>query len=114
MIEGVECDVVCTGRFYDFLEKRRGKWGMVLRQPIYERDRLNPVDPTTAPKLDKAQLARFPVGYRHLAYLQSKIGYKVKPNMPGIDGPVVTSLYASGAEWLKGKKLNTGWVNLGL
>ena len=39
------CDVVCTGRFYDFLEQRDGRWGIVLRQPIYERDRLDPIDP---------------------------------------------------------------------
>ena len=36
-VEGVLCDVLCTGRFYDFLEKREGRWGIVLRQPIYER-----------------------------------------------------------------------------
>jgi hypothetical protein len=24
-VEGVVCDVVCTGRFYDFLEKRAGR-----------------------------------------------------------------------------------------
>ena len=39
------CDVVCTGRFYDFFERRDGRWGLVLRQPIYEKDRLDPVDP---------------------------------------------------------------------
>ena len=44
-VHGVECDVVCTGRFYDFLERRDGRWGIVLRQPIYEKDRLDPVDP---------------------------------------------------------------------
>ena len=44
-VESVLCDVVCTGRFYDFLEKRKGRWGMVLRQPIYEKDRIDPVDP---------------------------------------------------------------------
>src|SRR5262249_7742645 len=27
-IEGVACDVVCSGRFYDFLEKREGRWGI--------------------------------------------------------------------------------------
>ena len=43
-VEGVECDVVCTGRFYDFLERRDGSVGhLVLRQPIYEIDRLTPV-----------------------------------------------------------------------
>ncbi len=72
IVDGVLCDVVCTGRFYDFLEKRKGKWGMVLRQPIYERDRLNPVDPTQTPKLDQTLLASFPEGYRHLAYLQTQ------------------------------------------
>src|SRR5436190_17245625 len=29
-IHGVRCDVVCTGRFFDFLEKRDGQWGIVL------------------------------------------------------------------------------------
>jgi hypothetical protein len=104
-VEKALCDVVCTGRFYDFLEKRKGKWGLVLRQPIYEQDRLNPVDPTDAPKLDEKLLLRFPVGYRHLAYLQTQIGYKVKPDMPGLDGPDVEALYERGETWLKGKDL---------
>ena len=47
-VEDVECDVVCTGRFVDFLEKR-DRWGIVLRQPIYESDRIIPVDPASPP-----------------------------------------------------------------
>ena len=70
--DGVLCDVVCTGRFYDFLEKRDGRWGFVLRQPIYEKDRLDPVDPPAKLSLDPEMLARFPEGYRHLAYLQTQ------------------------------------------
>ena len=103
-VDGVICDVVCTGRFYDFLEKRRGRWGIVLRRLIYEKDRIDPVDPSAVLKLDQSLLARFPIGYRHLAYLQTKIGYKVKEDMPGLDGPEVAALYALGAEWLKGKR----------
>ena len=102
-VDGVLADVVCTGRFYDFLEKRKDRWGVVLRQPIYEKDRLDPVEPGTAPKLDKKLLAGFPEGYRHLAYLQSRIGYKIKPDMPGLDGPAVEALYRRGAAWLSGK-----------
>jgi hypothetical protein len=105
LVEGVECDVVCTGRFYDFLEKRNGKWGMVLRQPIYEKDRLDPVDPALVPKLDRALLMEFPVGYRHLAYLQTGIGYTVKRDMPGLKGPEVEALYARGQRWLAGEAL---------
>jgi hypothetical protein len=36
---GVLCDIVCTGRFYDFFERREGRWGLVLRQPIYEQSK---------------------------------------------------------------------------
>ena len=43
-VHDVECDVVCTGRFYDFLEKVGDNWNMMLRQPIYEKDRMDPVD----------------------------------------------------------------------
>jgi hypothetical protein len=104
-VEGVICDVVCTGRFYDFFEKRGGRWGLVLRQPIYEKDRLDPVDPAAKLELDQKLLKSFPEGYRHLAYLQTRIGYKVKPDMPGIDGPELEALYARGARWLKGEPL---------
>ncbi len=104
-VEGVLCDVVCTGRFYDLLEKRRGRWGLVLRRLAYEKDRLDPVAPGARVALDKALLAQFPEGYRHLAYLQTRIGYKVKRDMPGLDGPELDALYAQGAAWLTGKKL---------
>ena len=101
-VDGVLCDVVCTGRFYDFLERRDGAWGIVLRQPIYEKDRLDPVDPSARLELDGALLERFPAGYRHLAYAQTRIGFDVKPDMPGLTGPEVEALYARGARWLDG------------
>jgi hypothetical protein len=104
-VEGVICDVVCTGRFYDFFAHREGRWGLVLRQPIYEKDRLDPVDQSAKLELDKELLARFPEGYRHLAYLQTRIGYQVKPDMPGIEGEELDKLYARGATWLEGKPL---------
>ncbi len=104
-VEGVTCDVVCTGRFYDFLEKRNNRCGIVLRQPIYEKDRIDPVSPAAKLELDAALLARFPEGYRHLAYMQTRIGYTVKPDMPGLKGKEVEQLYGRGAAWLRGAKL---------
>jgi len=103
-VDGVLCDVVCTGRFYDFFEKR-DRWGLVLRQPIYEKDRLDPLDPAAKLSLDKDLLARFPEGYRHLAYLQTRIGYTVKPDMPGLDGSEAETLYKRGKRWLRGEAL---------
>jgi hypothetical protein len=105
-VEGVECDVVCTGRFVDFLERRDDSWGIVLRQPIYESDRIIPVDPSNPPQLDRTLLESFPVGYRHLAYLQTRNGFAVKPDMPGLTGPEVEALYASCTTWLSGENLD--------
>jgi len=102
-IDGVTCDVLCTGRFYDFFEQRDGAWGLVLRQPIYEKDRLDVLDPGAELRLDTAALSQFPEGYRHLAYLQSKLGYNVKRDMPTLRGPEVQRLYARGAAWLSGR-----------
>lgn len=103
LVDEVLVDVTCTGRFYDFHEKRAGRWGMVRRQPIYEKDRMDPVTPGAVLQLDPSLLEQFPEGYRHLAYLQSRIGYKVaKGGLPGLRGPEVAQLYADGAAWLAG------------
>jgi hypothetical protein len=102
-VHDVLCDVVCTGRFYDFFEKRAGRWGMVRRQPIYEKDRIDAVDPAASLVLDQDLLNRFPEGYKHLAYLQTQVGYKVKESgMPGLKGAEVEQLYAEGKAWLEG------------
>jgi len=105
VVHDVLVDVVCTGRFYDFIERRNGKWGFVLRQPIYEKDRMDPVDPSATVKLDQTLLMSFPEGYRHLAYLQSQIGYPIKKDMPGLKGEMVEKLYARGKQWLNGGAL---------
>ena len=105
LVEGVPCDIVCTGRFYDFVVKHLGEWTLLHRQPIYEKDRIDPLDPAATPRLDAARLATFPEGYRHLAYIQTGIGYKVKLDMPMLKGPVVEALYRRGARWLAGGEL---------
>jgi hypothetical protein len=104
-VDGVPCDVVCTGRFYDFFEERDERWAIVLRQPIYEKDRMDPIDPNATLELDAALLAEFPEGYRHLAYAQTKIGFTVKRDMPMLKGSEVERLYADGAAWLAGNAL---------
>src|SRR5690606_2803179 len=101
-VDGVTVDAVCTGRFYDFFERRQGRWAIVRRQPIYEKDRLDPVDPAAKLELDAALLASFPEGYKHLGYLQTKAGFKVKLGLPGVRGPEVAKLYAEGRAWLAG------------
>jgi hypothetical protein len=104
VIDGILVDAICMGRFYDFMEKRDNRWGIVRRQPIYEKDRLEPVDPNAKLRLDEKILSQFPEGYCHLAYLQLKLGFKVKGGLPGLRGPEVEKLYQEGKAWLLGSE----------
>jgi SnoaL-like domain len=99
-VDDVLCDAVCIARFYDFFERRESHWRIVERQPIYERDRLDPVQPATQLHLDGALLARFPEGYRHLAYAQTKNGLDIRTDLPCLRGEATERLYARGREWL--------------
>ena len=101
--EGELVDVVCTGRFYDFFEKRENRWAIVRRQPIYEKDRMDPVSPSARMLLDEKLLNSFPEGYRHLAYLQTQLGFKIKRDLPQLKGPEVETLYRQGKAWLDGR-----------
>jgi hypothetical protein len=103
-VHGVEVDVTCLGRFYDFWRKSEGRWELVRRQPIYEKDWMIPVRPDETVALDPDKLARFPVGYRNLGYLQTEAGFPVKLTMPGLKGPEVARLYAEGEAWLVGSE----------
>jgi len=104
-LDGLAVDVVCTGRFYDFFEQRSGRWAIVRRQPIYEKDRMDPLDPAARLQLDRALLESFPEGYRHLAYLQTRLGFSIKPDLPQLKGPQVERLYRQGQAWLGGAKI---------
>jgi len=108
-IDGVPVDITCVGRFYDFFENRAGRWAIVRRQPIYEKDRLDPVHPSARVTLDQDLLSRFPEGYRHLAYAQVKSGFTVKDGLPGSYGAALERLYAEGRAWLAGA--SSPWLN---
>ena len=104
-VDGVLCDVVCTGRFYDFFEKRDGRWGIVLRQPIYEKDRLDPVDPSA--KLDArpgpARALSRRLSPPRLPADQDRLQGEARH--AGLEGPEVEALYKRGEKWLSGAAL---------
>ncbi|MBI3052900.1 MAG: nuclear transport factor 2 family protein [Betaproteobacteria bacterium] len=97
MLDGVEVDVTNYGRTYDrFVKEQDGVWRIRERVPIYEKDRLDPVDPAAILKLD-------PASYRHLAYLQSLEGATITPDLPVPNSESLKKLYAAGSAWLAGK-----------
>jgi SnoaL-like domain len=105
-VEGVSCDVTCIGVNFDFMERRAGRWGLVLRQPVYERDFIVPANPGETVALNPEIMARRPDGYQRLAYLQEGLGYTIKPDMPTEVGPEREALAAAAAAWLDGEPLS--------
>ena len=104
IVEGILCDATCFARQYDLWEKRDGKWGLVYRETIAEKDRIDPVNSSETLELDQALLEQFPAEYRHLAYMQTKAGYDVNKDCPRMSGgKSLEALYKKGEDWLAGK-----------
>ena len=97
----VEVDVSCYARSYDRFVRAAGAWRIERREMIYEKDRLDPVDPAARMVLDQAALARYPGGYRHLAYLQAAGGARITPELPVPGSEALRRLYAEGEKWLR-------------
>ena len=102
VLQGVEVDVTCHGRSYDRFVRWQGAWRIARREMIYEKDRMDPVDPSAALKLDAAELARYPAGYRHLATLQASGGQTITPDLPIPGSDALARLYEEGERWLRG------------
>ena len=101
-LQGTEVDVTCYGRSYDRFVRADGAWRIGRRDMIYEKDRMDAVDPAARLTLDHAQLARHPAGYRHLAYLQAAGGASITPDLPTPGSEALARLYAESERWLKG------------
>ena len=102
-IDGVVCDVTNYARHSDLWEKREGRWGLVCRETICDKDRIDPVDVNQRITLDEALLSRFPREYMHLAYLQTKAGYTVNPDVPRPSGGAsLEAVYRRAEKWLAG------------
>ena len=100
MLAAVEVDVTCYGRFYDRFVKSDGQWRIQQRMVIYEKDRMDVLDPGVTIQLDHEELVKRPEGYRHLAYLQSHSGASITPDLPTPNSAALTRMYAEGEAWL--------------
>ena len=101
-LDGTVCDVTCFARHLDRWEKRDGLWGLLLRETIFDRDRLDPVVPGATPTLDLELLMSFPEQYRHLGYLQTKLGFPISRDIPRLHSAAGDALLAEGRRWLEG------------
>ena len=96
----IHVDVTCYGRFVDLFENHTSKWRICKRVPIYEKDRMDPVNPAEQLEIDDEVLSQFSEGYRHLAYVQSRAGANVTKGLIEPGSVEEKDLYREGAEWL--------------
>lgn len=99
-INGTACDVAARARHLDRWEKRDGRWGLLDRKTIFDRDRLYTVDPNATVELDESVLESFPTAYQHLAYVQSSLGFSVRSDLPHLHSEAAAALLRAGEEWL--------------
>lgn len=104
-IEGVPTDLTSYGRFLDRIEKRGGEWRMVERATLYEKDRLDPVEPSPAfdALMAKADAAKYPAPYRYMGYRVNAAGRSLAEPVHHDRRPETEALKARYAEWLAGK-----------
>ena len=61
---------------------------------------MDTVEPNATLQLEAELLNAFPVGYRHLAYLQTQMGFDVSKTLPGTRGPEIDALEERMTNWL--------------
>jgi SnoaL-like domain len=102
----IDVDLTSCSRFLDRLERHAGGWLIAERAAIYERDRLDAVEPSAAfDELFKAaNTAQYPEQYRYMAFrLAHAEGRTLAPVIYRDGGPETADLNARFSEWLAGK-----------
>ncbi|KAI9804619.1 MAG: hypothetical protein M1833_006693 [Piccolia ochrophora] len=100
--DGVEMDNEADCRFFFLLEKRQGKWGVVFYTLLFDKDKFVPVNPGHTFTIPEEEVAKYPSGYRYLAWAESRIGSPPKMDL-NAHGPERDVLYAKCKDWLEGK-----------
>jgi hypothetical protein len=104
-IEGVLVDMASHARFLDRIERRGPRWMILERCAIYERDRLDPVEPSRAfdELFKKLDSARHPEPYRYMAARLMAAGRTLAPVVHYDGLPETAQLYARYQAWLDGQ-----------
>jgi len=104
-IAGALADMTSYARFLDRLARKDARWVVLERTAIYERDRLDPVEPSEAfDKLFKASdLSVYPEAYRYMAARLAAANRLLAPVVYRDGSPHTEQVYARYDAWLAGK-----------
>jgi SnoaL-like domain len=100
--DGIEFDIFQYCRFVSRVLKTAEGWKLGSFEGIYQRDRLETVDPRDQLPVDWAVIATLRPSYKFMGYTQIKRGYKLNPELLGDDRPdLLATFYAREKEWLE-------------
>jgi hypothetical protein len=104
-IAGALADMTSYARFLDRLARKDARWVVLERTAIYERDRLDAVEPSEAfDKLFKASdLSVYPEAYRYMAARLAAANRLLAPVVYRDGSPHTEQIYARYDAWLAGK-----------
>jgi len=99
----LEIDLTTYLRFYDLLEKREGKWRISKRTAIYEKDRMDCVQPSLLFWIASLfiNLKKYPKACRYLGFSLEKAGYEMVSDIVVDPSDELKRLYKDGAAWLQ-------------
>lgn len=101
-VDGVDCDLTATTRFFSRFERRSGEWRMLTFDAIYLKDRIDPLEPGATVPVDEALVATGRASYRWLTYTNVRRGMTVPDDLPGGDRPDLVNAFIAEAEaWLR-------------
>jgi hypothetical protein len=72
LIDGIEMDNEADTRFFFFLSKEGGRWGVMFMTLLFDKDKMVPVVPGKSFDIPEEEVKRYPSGYRYLAWAESK------------------------------------------
>jgi len=103
-IEGLAVDMTSRARFLDRLERREGEWRILERAAIYEQDRLDPVEPSTAfgLVLKASSASSYPEAYRYMAFRLAAAGRSLAEPVHHDGSAPTADLHARYEAWLAG------------
>jgi hypothetical protein len=102
-IDGHEFDLQAWARFFDLLERRESMWRIVKRTAVYEKDRMEPVDPRGVPEdfFVNMDLSAFPASAKFLCYWLQRNGFSPSVNVISVYSDKERALREEGERWLE-------------
>ncbi|MAF50436.1 MAG: nuclear transport factor 2 family protein [Rhodospirillales bacterium] len=98
-----EFDMITWGRFIDLFERREDRvWRIFERTMVYEKDRMDPVNPDQVPAgyYDAMNLEKFPAACRFLCYRLELRGWSPEPNIITVNSEAEKQLLENARKWL--------------